>query len=141
MRVIAFDPGPHVGVAIWTDAPESVNEWDEFESNPAHLFNCAEGWIVDADVVVCESFFIMGSRDRNSNQTIELIGVLRYLAFKHGKQFITQAPADAKSFSDNRKLKRIGWYKPAAADHARSATRHLLLYLVNARLIDPSRVL
>lgn len=132
--VVAFDPGPHVGVATWYG---SIDSWGEAAHDPENIWLYAERWIQEHDVVVCEDFAILGSRDKNSNATIEMIGVLRYLAWKHRKPFITQRPADAK-FSSNDKLKKLGWWKPASADHARSASRHLLLYLVNTRQIDAS---
>lgn len=90
---------------------------------------------------MCEDFFIGGSRASEANVTIEMIGVLRYLAALQHKPFFTQAPGDAKAFGTTEKLKNIGWYKPAKADHARSATRHLLLFLVKHNHIEGARVL
>ncbi len=150
MKVLAVDPGPHVGVATWTDRAiedsgyehaRYVEQWNEFEETPASFYGVADTWVSWADVVVCEDFFISGARASEANVTVEMIGVLRYLAALQHKPFITQAPADAKAFSTAAKLKNIGWYKPAPADHARSATRHLLLYLVKHGVIDGARVL
>lgn len=133
--IIAFDPGPHVGVATWEDGA-----WAEAEHTPMDVWLHGERWIRAYNVVVCEDFTILGSRDKNSNATIEMVGVLRYLCWKNGIQFVTQRASDAK-FSSNDKLKKLGWWKPASADHARSASRHLLLYLVNTRQIDPAQFL
>lgn len=149
MKVLAIDPGPHVGVATWTDrAIEGegegayfIEQWNEFEETPAGFYKVADGWVHWADRVVCEDFFISGARASEANVTIEMIGVLRYLAALHNRPFVTQMPVEAKMFSTKEKLKNIGWYKPAKADHARSATRHLLLYLVKHNHIEGARVL
>lgn len=155
MRVLAIDPGPHVGVAYWTDkaitdllangspgeGSRYTEEWREWEETPASLYEFIEDWIAGTDVVVCEDFFISGARASEANVTVEMIGVLRYLAGRAGKVFVTQPPADAKGFSTTSKLKNIGWYKPAPTDHARSATRHLLLFLVKHNHIAGDRVL
>lgn len=144
--VLAVDPGPHVGVAYWNDN-DPMNEvrggesWREWEETPARFYSVVAEWVAGVDIVVCEDFFISGARASEANVTVEMIGVLRYLAGREGKQFITQPPADAKNFSTTDKLKRIGWYKPAKADHARSATRHLLLFLVKHNHIAADRVL
>ncbi len=140
-RVLAVDPGPHVGIARYTDTPEQGAEWVEWEETPARFYDVVAQWVEWADVVVCENFFISGSRASSANETIEMIGVLRYACRQEGTQFVTQSPAEAKMFSTNEKLKRIGWWRPAKTDHARSATRHLLVYLVKNHRIESDRVL
>jgi hypothetical protein len=133
--ITAFDPGPHVGVAQWDGSAHQ-----EWEVTPQYIFTDGERIIQWSDAVVCEDFNILGSRDKNSNQTIELIGVLRYLCWKNNTPFFTQRPADAK-LASNDKLKKLGWWVPASNDHARSAARHLLTFLINTRQIDVSTFL
>ena len=133
MKVIAIDPGPHVGIAFyWNGTFNSLALTDvEFYEDS----NRVEAWLAEADVVVCENFIISGPRAREANETIEMIGVLRFLSRCHDSQFVEQAPADARVFSTNAKLQRLGWYQRGGSDHARSATRHLVLYLAKAGIL------
>lgn len=140
VKVLAIDPGPHVGVARWI-RDEYGELWAEEEATPLELYHRAADSISWADEVVCEDFIIGGARAKSANVTIEMIGVLRYLCAQAGRPFTTQAPGDAKNFSTNTKLKNLGWYKPAAADHARSATRHLVLYLAAKGRLSADRLL
>jgi hypothetical protein len=94
------------------------------------------------NVVVCEGFNISGSRERSSNVTIEMIGVMRYLAAREHKMFVENQPGAGKRFAGPGwgKLKRLGWYTPGP-DHARSAAGHLVLYLAESRQLDAARLL
>lgn len=152
MRVLAVDPGAATGMALyerWTTDPlqEHVEQWVEEDPIAAidrvvkEIDRVHEEAPQPLDAIVCESFVISGPRAKEANQAIEIIGALRYLATKCEIPFITQSPADSMNFSTNAKLKLLGWYKPAPTDHARSATRHLLLYLTRAGTIAPERLL
>lgn len=137
MNVVAFDPGPHIGCAMWTDTPaETFNAWEE---TPANFYTGLLDWIKWADVVVVEGFVISGARAREANVTIEMIGVIKYLTALHSTRCHEQRPG-AYKFAGPVKLKRLGWYT-AGSDHARSASGHLVLYLAENNLIDPARLL
>jgi hypothetical protein len=138
LRILAVDPGPHVGCALLHE-DGSMTCW---EDTPEHLYASALEWAAAVDVIVCEDFHISGARSKHANETIEMIGVLRYVAQQKGKQFVTQSPSTALAFVGKKweKLKRMGWYA-AGPDHKKSASAHLLYYVVQQRIIDPSRVL
>lgn len=139
MKVWVVDPGPHVGLALWDEAQTpNPNLW---EWTPDTFYEFAEAWIAFVDVVVCENFIIGGARAKEANATIEMIGVVRYLCRQHNTELVLQPPSDAMAFSTTAKLKRVGWWQRGGSDHARAASKHLLLYLVNAQLLDPARVL
>lgn len=137
MKVLAIDPGPHVGVATWVDG----DGFRCFEQTPDELYAVIPDWISWANVVVCENFIIKGARAKEANETIEMIGVIRYLCAQRGRHFVLQAPADAMSFSTSEKLKRIGWWQRGGSDHGRAASKHLLLYMVKSGLLSADRVL
>lgn len=147
MRVFCIDPGPHVGASYWTDTVIDAGQsgyspgegFKAWEWTPEQFYTDAESWVLAADVTVCEDFSIGGARSKEANVTIEMIGILRYLAHKHGKKFVTQRPG-AYKFAGSDKLKRLGWYTPGS-DHVRSATGHLVLYLAENNLIDRARLL
>ncbi len=143
MRVLAVDPGPTPGLAVWESSTEEFRAWIEpgwFEGVDA-VNNWTAGH--DVDIVVYETFAITGRQGRGkpSNETVQMIGALRWICGRHGVQFVGQAPADAKGFSTNDKLKKLGWKTPSSPDHARSAARHLLLYLARQHLIDSASLL
>lgn len=127
LNLVAFDPGPHVGMAHGS-TEHGVNDTPQ-ELTPAIFEELAEGWVRWADVVICEGFNITGPRATSSNVTIEQIGILRYLCARNGKRFVVQQPADSKGFDPKwEKQKRLGVYLPGA-DHRRSAMRHLMLFM------------
>jgi len=142
MRVFCVDPGPHVGVAAWTNVGlmgEGTEGFAAWTWTPEEFYAQVEAWVAASDVIVCEDFRISGPRAREANVTIEMIGVLRFLCSKAGKTFVTQEPG-AYKFAGSDKLKRLGWYTPGP-DHARSASGHLVKYLAEANLIDRRRLL
>lgn len=150
MRVLCVDPGPHVGIATWTDrhvggdgsGPGSTHYYTEkfqaWETTPEKFYAEVDPWVQWAEVVVCEGFVISGPRAKEANATIEMIGVLRYLAALKHRRFVVQRPG-AYKFAGADKLKRLGWY--SKSDHVRSATGHLVLYLAESGLIDGARLL
>lgn len=142
MKVLVIDPGPHVGMATWQPAPTETGEVVGLtETTPEEFYTNVATWIAWADVVVCENFIIGGARAKEANATIEMIGVVRYVCRNLGVPLVLQPPSDAMAFSTTAKLKRVGWWERGGSDHARAASKHLLLYLVNAKLLDPVRVL
>jgi len=96
------------------------------------------------DEVATERYTITAETLRKSRQTdaLEVIGWLRGMCTVHSKPFKLQAPGDAKRFSSDARLEMIGWLKRPLAkwDHANDAARHLLLYLVTTRQMEPPRV-
>lgn len=127
MNIVAVDPGPHVGLAYGTSEHGVHNE--PYELTPLEFYDVAVGWVNWADIVVCEAFNITGSRAASSNETIEHIGILRYLTTRYPARFVLQQPAASKNFDPKwAKQKSLGVYKPGP-DHARSAMRHLMLFM------------
>lgn len=134
--MLCIDPGPHVGVA-WFDS--DLEQFAAYEATPEDVWSTAHTWATWADILVVEDFRIGGARGADSNLTIEMIGVLRYLARQQSTQFVTQQPG-AHKFAQGTKLKRLGWYTKGS-DHARSATGHLVKFLVEHGLLDGAKLL
>ena len=137
-RVLFIDPGPHVGVAQWTNEMTLMPEFAAWEWTPEEFLSQIESWVEAVDEVGCENFRIGGARASEANVTIEMIGILRFLAHKHGKKFVTHPPG-AHKFGVP-KLKRLGWWTPGS-DHARSASGHLVKYLAETGRIDLTSLL
>ena len=146
MRVLAVDPGGTTGFALYDGGAqyEVHDAWDKTGQMTALMQ--VESFLKGSglDVLVCESFVIsMGTMKKTregSNTAIEIIGALRWLTWKHEVKFVTQSPADAASFMTPEKLRALGWWTKGS-DHARSASKHLALYLVREKQIAPERLL
>jgi hypothetical protein len=149
-RILAVDPGGATGFAFWEGSPlrienELLMQWQELDDDGLTTARTVEQEINKGlDILVCESFSLnagtMKKSTAGSLQTIQTIGMLRWLAFVHAVPFVLQTPAAAASFSSDDKLRRLGWWK-VGEEHARSATRHLILYLAQQGLIDVKRLM
>lgn len=139
--IVAVDPGKMTGLAWWEEG-----QWvPGFAEQP--LYEAVERihrglHIGQVQVVVCEDFIISG-RTVKTNQgklwSLRGIGALEYLCRISNASFVLQRAVDAKTFATDEMLRTVGWYVPGM-NHARDATRHLLLYGVNARIIPRSRL-
>lgn len=81
--------------------------------------------------LIVEGFqFRSETMQTSANASLELIGALRYLAYRKGWEFIEQQ-ASERSVVTNERLKRWGLWTPGPAkrmDHQRDALRHLCVY-------------
>lgn len=130
MFVVALDPGETTGVAVWREG-----KWAAFQLPGWEAIETVDLWLADVDrpdLVISEEYRISRStleKGRQGMTSIEQIGALRYLCKRSRTPFKTQSPADAKSFSSDGKLRALKWWTPNR-EHARDASRHLLLGLV-----------
>jgi hypothetical protein len=139
VRIVAVDPGKVSGVAILektafaTPIPMAVEL-------PGLLSTVS--WVENErpDLVVCESFIPFRGAKTWQPDALEIIGALRFICARHEWTFELQSPANAKKFSTDRKLKKLGWYRATKGGHANDAKRHLLLALARHRLINPEEL-
>lgn len=138
VKIIAIDPGVTTGLATYDTETEEFRATEETDwLNVADLVATGE-----IHHVVCESFQLTTSTTKKSTAgsiaTIELTGVIRWLAHKRGIELVFQSAVD-KEFTSAEKLRRLGWWT-VGSDHARSATKHLVLHLVKTGCLDPRRL-
>ena len=132
MRYLAIDPGKMCGVAMRTVrdvvVPPGTWEWPAWEAVQFvdDVLSTADSGIN----VVVESFVPRPGTRTWQPDALEVIGAVRWTCLKYHHEFELQTPAQAKAFSTNEKLKRIGWYSPTKDGHANDAVRHLLLAMV-----------
>lgn len=135
MRVLAVDPGLRSGWALW--CPDALDPpWEARVYDPMPLLAFTEQELDHGlNLVVCEAYRITAATAQKSQQhwSLELIGALRWLAYKAGVEFVLQTPAEAKSFVPDQRLRDLGMWTPGKEDHARDATRHLVLALAKRR--------
>lgn len=134
--VVGVDPGGTTGIALWSPAQGLTLRQIEGADH-------AVDWLADtartlkSATFVVEKYIITPATAKLSQQhdPLEIIGALKFLARKYDHKIVLQSPSEAKAFSSNSKLKRVQWYQPGM-DHARDASRHVLLYLSKVGIID-----
>lgn len=134
MRLLAVDPGKMTG---WAQL------WDgQFSSGQLSCFEFLE-WQVSTfaayDAVILERFRIGPqtlTKQADAHWAIGTNFIVTWWATTMGTRVILQDPAQAKSFATNDKLKAIGWRRPSGGGHADDAARHLLVAVVDLRLVS-----
>jgi hypothetical protein len=88
------------------------------------------------DVFVCESYIITPITAKLSRQydALNIIGMLRYFSVSDNKPLHLQTPASAKGFTNDGKLRYIGWYE-TGKPHAMDAARHMFLWCTKTGII------
>ncbi len=138
--VLAVDPGNVTGMAWGIFAHEGGHYWVKHEEcDPLRAPAFAED--LRPDVIVCESFIPRPGAHTWQPDALYTIGALRYVANKIDAEFVLQSPADAKRFSTNDKLKRIGWYASSKGGHQNDALRHLLLLAIKRGWVPTEAVI
>lgn len=144
-RIMTIDPGPSTGLATWSPRTDPM----PFSTTLPRIE--AEDFIAErikpdgtgATLVIIESFIISmatAKKSRAGSESIEMIGMTRYLCRIAGIPLIESRPADVMRFATDDKLRRIGWYV-TGPDHARDALRHLLTFAAETSIIDPAQLL
>lgn len=141
--VLSVDPGKLTGIALFgfNGLSEPTLEWaKELEQHEvAHTLRGVLGAseeLRNADVV-CERFIINAQTVRNSQApySLEIIGILKQCLLDSGRpmdDIFFQAPADAMTMFDNKKLKKLEYWYVGGGGHALDAIRHALLRLVKS---------
>lgn len=134
MRVLAVDPGGVTGLAVYDAGTDTFRSW-QADSYEQVVQDVRDECLSGLTRLVVESFVIRSNTHKLDPVafalTTDLIGACRYIAYERGVPFSKQSPAEAKSFSTDDKLRRLGWYSPTPGGHANDATRHLLRYLAS----------
>ncbi len=150
MIVIAVDPGKVTGYVVVNSMGLTVYEHHEVDD----WFSV--GVMLESDLqyygeergedvrVVIERFVINAGTAKKSVQEEprDIIGAVKYLTKKHtGIAAKQQNAAEAKTFSTNEKLKKVGFWHVGGAGHANDAFRHAMVYMVNHDALDPQLLL
>lgn len=140
MNVIACDPGKATGLAFMYGESFSSHIMPWYDSMAVIESHLAAKNI---DLIVIEDYRISRNtltKGADAHWAMGGIGIVTYLAQKHGVKAIKYSPSEAKSFSTDSKLKKLDWYKTGDG-HDNDAARHLLLALVNEKMFDLRRLL
>ena len=135
---IWLDPGKTTGFACWDHRARSFTSFETDDlvtvgssvellalvNDHDEAFQAAIGW---------ERYIITpgNARHGSAEWSLEVIGVARYLALKHGLAILKPQTSSMMKVSTDARLKLVGWHKPGKA-HANDAARHLLRCMLRA---------
>lgn len=125
MRYVSVDPGKMTGIVVYDTVKNSLGSW-EYDWNALCEF---AGRTPAPNAIIVERF-VIGAQTLRKTQapwSLEVTGVMRYLAHHAGATFTLSGAGDAKRFA-NDDLLRAYDVRPRGG-HARDAMRHLLLFL------------
>jgi hypothetical protein len=139
MRVVAFDPGPSFGIAVWDDDRFASYQ---YKGTLNQAVNILKQYLHPGCQLVIEKFVISSStvkKDLNAAYpTLYMIGAAQIAAVQaHCSRVTLQTPGErdwAVQF-----LPALGWYRTGSevgqpdADDANAASAHLLKYLADTR--------
>ena len=128
MLILTIDPGETTGYVV---AEADGLDYDIKISGQFPNWRLFESLIRSylPDVIVYEAFYLSPQiakyKTRSTMPTVEVIGVLKYLAWKCTTSLIVQSPS-IKYAADLELPRRV---KGVSGPHARDALRHLIAYL------------
>jgi hypothetical protein len=73
---------------------------------------------------------------KGSAETIEVIGVIKYVGQKFGAIFTPPVARQAKKQVPDGMLKAMGWHRPGHGGHANDAARLLLSWMIAGRFLS-----
>lgn len=125
LMYISVDPGEVCGFSVWKNC-----ELIEQGEKPGQEFLVWLEGLKGIDMILYEGYALRGSASKaminNEFYTIQVIGVVRWLAWKKGWKVVKQMPA-MKEFFDNDRLKELGVYSRGFR-HSRDSVRHALYW-------------
>lgn len=126
MKYISIDPGETVGYSIW----EEDKRLAQGEKDALDFLTMLEGIIEEIDLIIYEEYALRRSSAKamigNEFVTPQVIGVIKWIAYKGRVKTVKQTPAQ-KEFFTNDKLKKLGLYDRGQR-HSRDSVRHALYY-------------
>ncbi len=137
MKIIAVDPGLISGVSVYNTVSGA------FETHEVSFWISAVDFVLKlyekGDVVCLERFVINAATAKktpelsalNANATIE------WFLFQQDQAPVFELPVTAKKLISDDALRNVGWYRATKGGHSNDATRHLLVYMLKNKLIDP----
>lgn len=151
--IIAIDPGPHTGIAVWmfpeVGDPPGTNVADfsfttldlREETEPHYkLYDYLSAHVFRTDTMVLEKFEYQKEKAQQRGHlnfdAAEYVGAIKLWwqlkSTTNRPKFVLQSPSQAVGndpFWSDDKLKKLGLYQSTKSEHERSALRHLLYYV------------
>ena len=128
MRYISIDPGQNCGYSTW----KGRDRLDQGELGITDFLTMLEDMVGrgELDLIIYEGYALRRSSAKamigNEFETPQVIGVIKWIAYKAGIPTVKQSPAQKKFFGDDR-LKKLGLYDRGQR-HSRDSVRHALYW-------------
>jgi hypothetical protein len=119
--IFGIDPGKHVGVLRYELETRKV------EMGVCEGLEAAGTWLErrlkPGDVCSVERYNATSGSVRRTFQpeVLEVIGTVRWLAYKAGATYLIESAAEAKKIATTDVLKALGWWRTGDPDHVRRA--------------------
>jgi hypothetical protein len=147
--VIGVDPGKSFGLFALRDGVRAGAYQGPVEGGLRYLTIVLDDvYLEGADALIAMERFVRGSvQHSHQPDTQQAVGAVFSLAASRGVPVVLQNPADAKGFTTNDFLRKLGlWVTPSEvnapdADDVRDAARHALLCLASHRAQTYCRLL
>lgn len=142
MRCLSIDPGGHNGVSLWEYDIQGNYEMILADAiNKFELYQYLE--TMNLDLIIYEGFRLYADKAQtminNELETPQIIGVIKYIAYKRGIPLEMQM-ATCKRFFDDNRIKKMGFNPPTM--HAKDSIRHFLhFYYFVGKYGDKRRLL
>lgn len=141
MRVVAFDPGPSYGIAIWDG---QHHESYQFTGDLVAAIHRLESFLDHRTQLVIEKFVISNSTIKKNKEaaytTLYMVGCAQKSAADKQCVSVRLQKPDERSWAEPF-LACLGWYRTGTqvgqpdADDANAASAHLLAFLESTRTI------
>lgn len=140
MKILAVDPGDMTGLALGWFGNGKVIFFRSWEAGTLDALQEVEEFTkgMGDKLVVIERWTPQPGVKSFQPSALESIGATRYLTWRTRTALVLQTATDAKKFSTNEKLARMGWRNPSPGNHRDDAARHLLLAATARGLVDPA---
>ncbi|MDI6840451.1 MAG: hypothetical protein QMD71_06370 [bacterium] len=126
-----------MGYSIW----QGKERLEQGELGVTQFLHMLEERIEEFDTIIYENYALRKSSAKamigSEFETPQVIGVIKWFAYKAGVKLVKQSPAQKKFFGDDR-LKMLGFYDRGQR-HSRDSVRHALYYqffTANIREVD-----
>lgn len=136
--IFGIDPGVHVGLLRYHLMSGQV------EMTVMEGLENAGRWLEDrldvGDISATERYTATSGSVRRTFQpeTLEVIGMVRWLSYKTAGVYLLQTAAEAKKVASNDVLKALGWWRAGDPDHVRRAAAQgaFALFRTNPALFE-----
>jgi hypothetical protein len=130
--LLAIDPGLATGVSLidLSDPDNPVKVWS-VEVTTEEFYDKIEDLIRQPETHVCIERYKIGEEATDSPWSLELIGIVKLMCYRYGKDLDIQLPSAAKEFATNDKLRAVGFWHVGGEGHANDSLRHAMIWIVN----------
>lgn len=116
--IFGVDPGLHVGL-LWFRL-DTLNV-EQTVLPPFEAADWVERKLLAGDVIGAERFTQGRRAKTDQGDALEVIGMMKLIAFRRGASLTIQGASDATKVAPNDVIRALGWWRRGDPDHVRRA--------------------